>query len=174
MHRDGDLGEAMTIAWAISTICGVGHLRPAPGTWGSLAAFPLAWALHVLGGWALLALATCGLFAIGLWATRVQTQGADNHDPSEIVVDEVVGQWISILPVSIGASMMSTSLLVLWPGLVTAFVAFRLFDILKPGPVGWADKRDDALGVMLDDVIAGLLGAGVVVAFAALAHGVLM
>jgi len=162
------------MSWAIATILGVGHLRPAPGTWGSLAAFPLAWGLHILGGWQLLLLATCGLFAIGLWATRVQTEGTDNHDPSEIVVDEVVGQWISLLPVSIGASMMSTSVLALWPGLVAAFIAFRLFDIWKPGPVGWADKRDDALGVMLDDVIAGLLAAITVVALAALAHGVLM
>ncbi len=120
------------MSWAIATILGVGHLRPAPGTWGSLAAFPLAWGLHILGGWQLLLLATCGLFAIGLWATRVQTEGTDNHDPSEIVVDEVVGQWISLLPVSIGASMMSTSVLVLWPGLIAAFIAFRLFDIWKP------------------------------------------
>lgn len=162
------------MSWAIATIFGVGHLRPAPGTWGSLAAFPLAWGLHVLGGWIVLLLATCGLFAIGLWATQAQTEGKDNHDPSEIVVDEVVGQWISLLPISIGASMMSTSVLALWPGLVAAFIAFRLFDILKPGPVGWADRRDDALGVMLDDVIAGVLGAVVVVALAALAHGVLM
>jgi phosphatidylglycerophosphatase A len=58
--------------------------------------------------------------------------------------------------------------------LIAAFVLFRLFDIWKPGPVGWADRRDDALGVMLDDVIAGVLGAIAVVALAALAHGVLM
>jgi phosphatidylglycerophosphatase A len=70
--------------------------------------------------------------------------------------------------------MMSTSVFALWPGLIAAFVLFRLFDIWKPGPVGWADRRDDALGVMLDDVIAGVLGAIAVVALAALAHGVLM
>lgn len=162
------------MSWAIATVFGVGHLRPAPGTWGSLAAFPLALGLHILGGWFLLLVAICGLFAIGLWATRVQTEGSDNHDPSEIVVDEVVGQWISLLPISIGASMMSTSVFALWPGLIAAFVLFRLFDIWKPGPVGWADRRDDALGVMLDDVIAGVLGAIAVVALAALAHGVLM
>lgn len=162
------------LAWAIATVGGVGHLRPAPGTWGSVAAFPLAWGLHSLGGWGLLALATAVVFAAGVWATATLTAGSADHDPSEIVVDEVVGQWIALLPVAIGASMMAASVLALWPGLLAAFVGFRLFDIWKPGPVGWADRRSDALGVMLDDVIAGLLAALLGVALAGLAHGVLM
>jgi len=62
----------------------------------------------------------------------------------------------------------------LWPGWLTGFALFRLFDILKPGPVGWADRRQDALGVMLDDVIAGVCAAVCVVALAAVAHVVLM
>ena len=58
----------------------------------------------------------------------------------------------------------------LWPGVLTAFVAFRLFDVWKPGPVGWADRRDDATGVMLDDVWAGVLAAICVIALAVAAH----
>ena len=164
----------MKLSWTIATVFGVGHMRPAPGTWGSAAAIPLAWVLHSLGGWVLLAIATLAVFVAGWWATVRETAGKDNHDPSEIVVDEVVGQWISLLPVSVGASMMGASFWALWPGILAAFVAFRLFDITKPGPVGWADNRDDAFGVMMDDVIAGVLGAIVVVLLAGLAHGVLM
>jgi len=61
----------------------------------------------------------------------------------------------------------------LYPGIITAFLFFRLFDIWKPGPVGWADRRGDALGVMLDDVIAGVFAAVVVGISAFLTHAVL-
>lgn len=158
----------------IATWFYTGYLRPAPGTWGSLAALPFAWGIHVLGGPVALALATALVFAAGLWATRVETAGSADHDPSEIVVDEVVGQWISLLPVSLGAARAGADVLALWPGVVAGFILFRLFDIWKPGPVGWADRRGDALGVMLDDVIAGLFAALGVGALAALAHGLLM
>ena len=59
----------------------------------------------------------------------------------------------------------------LWPGILTAVLAFRAFDILKPGPVGWADRLHSPLGLMLDDLIAGALAALTVIALAALAHG---
>ncbi|MEZ5912030.1 MAG: phosphatidylglycerophosphatase A [Paracoccaceae bacterium] len=165
----------MTAARLIATWFGAGLLRPAPGTWGSLAALPLGWVLHGLGGFPALALATLFVFGAGWWATIRETAGKADHDPSEIVVDEVVGQWIALWPLSLG----------LWhggaapwlfpdPGGIGAFVLFRLFDIWKPGPVGWADRRNDALGVMLDDVVAGLLAALVVALAAALAHGWLM
>ena len=58
-----------------------------------------------------------------------------------------------------------------WPGWVSAFLLFRLFDIWKPGPVGWADRRPGPTGVMLDDVVAGLIAAALVTLLAALAHG---
>lgn len=151
---------------------GAGLLRPAPGTWGSAAALPFAWALHVVGGFPLFAIATVVVFCVGWWATHGATLGATDHDPSEIVIDEVVGQWIALWPVSLGAMLSKTDILALWPGILTAFIAFRLFDITKPGPVGWADRRNDALGVMLDDVIAGILAAVVVGIAAALAHKV--
>lgn len=160
------------IARAIGTVLGVGYLRPAPGTWGSLVALPWGWLLHVLGGFPLLILGIIAAFAKGWWATAQMTRGSDDHDPSEIVVDELVGQWIALIPLSYSAWSMGIDILRLWPGWVAAFVLFRLFDIWKPGPVGWADRRGDALGVMLDDVIAGVFAALGVVALAGLAHGV--
>ncbi|MEM9636719.1 MAG: phosphatidylglycerophosphatase A [Pseudomonadota bacterium] len=161
------------IATIIGTVLGVGYIRPAPGTWGSLVALPWAWLLHVLGGFPLLLIAVLAGFAKGWWATGIMTQDSVDHDPSEIVVDEVVGQWIALLPLSYAAWSMGLDVLVMWPGWIAAFVLFRLFDILKPGPIGWADRRGDALGVMLDDVIAGIFAAVGVLALAAIYHGVL-
>ena len=156
----------------IATFFYIGHLRPAPGTWGSLAAIPAAWALHVLGGPVVLALGVVLAFTSGWWATALETKGKTDHDPSEIVIDEVAGQWLAFLPVSIGAAHAGVALTALWPGWITALIAFRLFDIWKPGPIGWADRRDDALGVMLDDILAGVAAALCVMLGAWLAHGV--
>lgn len=158
------------LATLIGTVLYVGHLRPAPGTWGSLVALPMAWAIYEIGGIWLFLLAIPVTYAKGIWATRVMTQGSSDHDPSEIVIDEVVGQWVSLLPVILGAWSRDVDVLALWPGWVAAFVLFRLFDITKFGPVGWADRRGDATGVMLDDVIAGLFAALGVGALAILFH----
>lgn len=163
----------MNLARAIGTVIGVGYIRPAPGTWGSLVALPYGWMLHVIGGLPLLVLGILVAFFKGWWATAKMTEGADNHDPSEIVVDELVGQWIAILPLSYAAWSMDISILAMWPGWIAAFVLFRFFDITKLGPVGWADRMDTPLGVMLDDVIAGVFAAFGVLALAALYHGVL-
>ncbi len=163
----------MTLSRLIATFFGAGLLRPAPGTWGSLAALPAAWVLHLAGGPLALAAGLALAFGAGLWAARVETEGGDDPDPSEIVIDEVAGMFVALLPVSVGAAMQGVPVLALWPGIVAAFVLFRLFDIWKPGPVGWADMRHDPLGLMLDDVIAGVFAALGVVALAALAHGVM-
>lgn len=161
------------IKW-VTTFFGAGLLRPAPGTWGSLAALPAAWALYHLTGVVGFVVATVAVFFIGWWATKIDTHGKDDHDPSEIVIDEVAGQWIALLPVIIGAAHTGADVTALWPGWIVAFVGFRFFDITKFGPIGWADRRGDALGVMLDDVIAGVFAAACVVVLAALSHGVLM
>lgn len=160
-------------ARVIGTCFGVGYLKPASGTWGSAAALPLAWVLHVLGGPALILAAIVLVFGAGLWATRILTAGQEDEDPSEIVADEVAGQLVALLPLSFGAAHVNVDITALWPGWVAAFLLFRLFDIWKVGLVGWADRRGDPLGVMLDDVIAGVLAAIGVVILAALAHGVL-
>ena len=163
----------MKLAQMIGTIMGVGYIRPAPGTWGSLVALPWAWVLHVIGGLPLLMLAIVVGFFKGWWATAKMTTGQDDHDPSEIVVDEVIGQWIALLPLSYAAWSMEISILAMWPGWIAAFALFRFFDITKLGPVGWADRMNTPLGVMLDDVIAGLFAALGVLVLAALYHGVL-
>ncbi|UWR04891.1 phosphatidylglycerophosphatase A [Ruegeria conchae] len=163
----------MTAARLIGTVGGVGYLRPAPGTWGSLAALPLAWVLHTLGGFPLLVIGTLTAFFGGLWATRVMTAGQDDHDPSEIVIDEVAGQFIAIWAISYPSWAHGIDITALWPGWIAGFLLFRLFDITKPGPIGWADRRGDPLGVMLDDVIAGIFAAVGVVILAGIAHGVM-
>lgn len=158
----------------IATVFYIGYLRPAPGTWGSLAALPLGLLLMILGGPWLLIIGTAALFGLGWWATVHETRRSGNEDPSEIVVDEVVGQWIALWPLAIGAANLGASYTALWPGWVVAFALFRLFDIKKWGPVGWADRRGDPLGVMLDDVIAGVFAAIGVVLFAGIYHGIIL
>jgi len=153
----------------IATLGGIGLLRPAPGTWGSLAALGLAVLLHMAGGVVLLVLATFAVTGLGWWAVR-DLVGDSADDPSEIVIDEVAGQWVALWPVSYGAAMAGAEIWALWPGLLTAFLAFRAFDILKPGPVGWADRQHGAFGIMADDIIAGWLAAMIVALFAVLAH----
>ena len=154
----------------IATFFYVGHFRPAPGTWGSLAALPAALFINTLfGPWGLL-VAVFASYALGVWATAVETRGKDNHDPSEIVIDEVCGQWIALLPVAFGAQMMGVPFTALWPGWIAAFALFRLFDITKWGPIGWADRMHGPTGVMLDDVIAGIFAAIGIGALAAAAH----
>ncbi|MDO6782384.1 phosphatidylglycerophosphatase A family protein, partial [Marinovum sp. 1_MG-2023] len=82
--------------------------------------------------------ATLVIFALGRWSTAQVTAGQDDHDPSEVVIDEVAGQWIALLPVSFGAAFMGAEVLRRWPGIVAGFVLFRLFDIWMPGPIGKA------------------------------------
>jgi len=162
---------------AITTVAYVGRLRPAPGTWGSAVAVALALLLHGIGLFPLLLVATVAVTALGFWAVArdLATRPAGDTDPSEIVIDEVAGQWLAMLAPSLGFWMAGLgSWHFPWPGWVGAFVLFRLFDIWKPGPVGWADRKGGAMGVMLDDLIAGAFaGIGVFLA-AGLYHGVLM
>jgi phosphatidylglycerophosphatase A len=158
----------------IATFFYVGYLKPAPGTWGTAAALPVGFVLHGLGGFPALAIATAVAFLAGTWATARMTAETGAKDPSEIVIDEVVGMWIALWPLSAGLWLGGAEPWVFpWPGWVGAFVLFRLFDIWKPGPVGWADRQPGAMGVMLDDVIAGVMAAAVVTLAAGLAHGVL-
>ncbi len=157
----------------IATFGGVGLIRPAPGTWGSAAALPLGWVLHGLGGFPLLALATFAVAALGWWAARAEETATGSHDESAIVIDEVAGQWIALWPLSLGLNHAGVDpWLFPWPGWLGAFLAFRLFDIWKPGPIGWADRQPGATGVMLDDLIAGVAAALTVAVAAFIAHGV--
>lgn len=157
----------------VASLAGIGFLPGPAGTFGSLVALPLAWAAHQLGGPLFLINLTVFAFLTGYIATARATQGGD-HDPSWVIVDELVGQWIALLPVSIGAAYAGAAVLDLWPGWVAAFVLFRLFDIWKPWLVGRADAMHGPLGVMLDDVVAGVFAAISVFALGALFHLVLI
>ncbi|QIE42368.1 phosphatidylglycerophosphatase A [Rhodobacteraceae bacterium SC52] len=164
----------MRLTRALATVGYVGLLRPAPGTWGSAAAVPLGYALHVAGGFPLLLVATIAVFGLGWWAAHAEERATGSHDASEIVIDEVVGIWIALLPLSGGLWHAGADPWVFpWPGWVGAFFLFRLFDIWKPGPVGWADRLPGPFGVMLDDVIAGVFAAIGVTLAAGFAHGVM-
>ena len=153
---------------------GAGLLRPAPGTWGSAVAVALGLLLHRIGHFPLLAVATVAVTATGFWAIGRHTQGMTDPDRSEIVIDEVAGQWIALLFPSFGFWMMGLPAENFpYPGWVAAFVFFRIFDIWKPGIIGRADRRHDAKGVMMDDLWAGLF-AGIATMIAAAAFHIPM
>ncbi|RYH10300.1 phosphatidylglycerophosphatase A [Tropicimonas sp. IMCC6043] len=165
----------MRPAGIVATFLGVGLLRPAPGTWGSAAAIPVAYFLHLNGGFPALAVGTLIAFICGLGATALYTEGLEDPDPSRVVIDEVVGMWIALWPLSFGLwhAGLPTDIFP-YPGWIGGFLMFRLFDIWKPWPVSWADRLHTPLGVMLDDVIAGLMAAVVVSAAAFVSHTYLM
>ncbi|NNU80641.1 phosphatidylglycerophosphatase A [Halovulum dunhuangense] len=159
---------------AIVTFGYVGLIPRAPGTFGTLAALPVGYALHVLGGFPLLVIATLAVFVLGYWATVRAIADDPTADPGWIVVDEVVGLWIALFPLSFGLWHAGAApMLFPWPGWVGAFVMFRLFDILKPWPVSRVDAMHGAAGVMLDDVAAGVMAALVVALAAFIAHGMM-
>jgi len=155
----------------IATAFGLGHL-PAPGTVASAATVPLAWALHAMGGFWLVAAATVAAIAGGHWAAARYTEGKADADPSEVVIDEVAGMLIALWPLSLGLTLGGTAPHVWpWPGWVLGFLLFRFFDILKPPPVSWAERVPGALGIMLDDLVAGALTAVIATIAAGVAHG---
>lgn len=137
---------------------GVGQIPKAQGTWGSAVAIPISYALHVLGGFPLVAAVTLLLFFLGLWAVDAYL-GGKRDDPPEVVIDEVVGMLVTLWPLSWNLWISGAAPHVFpWSGWLTGLVLFRFFDILKPQPVRWFD-RPGALFVMLDDVIAGIISA---------------
>lgn len=154
----------------IATWFGSGYLRPAPGTWGSLAALPFAWVLLYLSGPLVLLFAAFVLFPVGVWAANGFDRASSAHDSSEIVVDEVIGQWITF---GIAAYTFDSGLTLVDFGL--GFLLFRVFDIIKPFPIGWLDKRiDGGFGVMVDDVLAGIYAAVCLSFLGPFLHGLLV
>ena len=137
----------------VATFFGSGLSPVAPGTVGSLAALPLAYfLLSVPVGQAMLVIGA--LFLMGVWASNAIEAALEQHDASLIVIDEVVGQClvVTLLDVFLRGAVDTTLLLLI------SFIGFRLFDIIKPWPVGWVDRKiGDGVGVMLDDVVAALL-----------------
>jgi phosphatidylglycerophosphatase A len=132
----------------------VGKLPKMPGTWGSLAALPLIWFLHDKLALSM-GIILCLFFLSWIGIARYIREFPNNTDPQEIVVDEVIGQWIALLfaPQTLA-----------W--FIAGFLLFRFFDIVKPFPVSWADDLKgsrciSSLGIVLDDVFAGLMALGI-------------
>ena len=143
-------------AWTIATFFGAGLGKPGPGTWGSVAAL-LIWAIAGMGlhlsAQGLLILLPIGIvlsIAFGVPAATTVARESGKHDPGFVVIDEVTGQWITLL----------------WSppdfrhGLI-ALILFRLFDITKPFPVRRLERLPEGWGIVLDDVSAGLYALGV-------------
>ena len=139
-------------AWVAGTWFGAGLLKPGPGTYGSVAAV-LLWvaAAHLFHAtWATLAagtaLAALAATLVGIPAATIVAREAGREDPGFVVIDEVAGQWIALIAVRPD-----------WRHAVFALLLFRLFDIWKPWPIRKLEALPDGMGIMLDDVAAGVL-----------------
>ncbi len=140
----------------LATFFGVGRLRPAPGTMGSLAAIPVGYAIAWAGGPIALGIAALIVTIIGAYAATAYGKKSGSVDDQSIVIDEVAGIWIAALP--------AATVPILW---VFAFVFFRFFDIYKPWPASYFEnKKRNGWDVMLDDVIAGIFALCSVALFA--------
>ena len=157
----------------ITTVFGIGRLRPGPGTWGSAFAVLLAVLVYEAGGALLIPLGAVLAALIGFWAVPQALRMTTDEDPSEIIIDEVAGQWLAMSFTVIPLWRHGLSILDAWPGFVVPFVLFRLFDIWKPWLVGRADRQGGAVGLMMDDLWAGLFAGLGSVALAGLYHAVL-
>lgn len=144
----GALGDRL--AALLATVFGVGYSPVMPGTMGTLAAVPLAYAVMGAGPWALW-LTTAAVTAAGTWAAGRYCALTGQHDNQRIVIDEVAGYLLTLSLVPRSAA-----------NLALAFLLFRLLDIVKPWPIRLVDRRvHGGFGVMADDLLAGLVGAGI-------------
>jgi phosphatidylglycerophosphatase A len=133
----------------IATALGAGLAPKAPGTAGSLVALLPWWFLLRELAWPWYGLVLLAGFALGVWACAVCDRRLGRHDQGALVWDEVIGMWITLIAAPPQ-----------WWWMWVGFGLFRLFDIWKPWPVSWADRRvHGGLGVMLDDVLAGIYAA---------------
>jgi phosphatidylglycerophosphatase A len=135
----------MRLARLIAAGFGTGYAPLAAGTVASAAALAVGAGLLLVSPWALALAALLATFGGYIAVKRAAIEG----DPGWVVIDEFAGQWITLLALARPTI----------PGLLAAFILFRFFDITKLGPVGWADRRHGAFGIMADDVIAGIIAA---------------
>lgn len=158
-----------TFASRLAVVYPLGMLPKAPGTWGSLAGIPVALAIATavrgLGAYSEIGAVTLlAVLGVITWWSIDQTERQwHTHDDGRIVIDEVLGQAIASVFFPFDAFH-----------IIAGFVLFRIFDIAKPGPIGWADQKlPGALGTLLDDVIAGIFAAVVLAGVSALMRVVL-
>lgn len=135
---------------------GAGLAPFAPGTFGTLVGIPFWLLLSPLPAAAFIA-SVVALFAFGCWVCGESARRLGVHDYGGIVFDEIVGFLVTCLPL---LPVFNLPQAPAWLGLGIAFVAFRVFDVLKPWPIGWLDRRiDGGTGIMIDDLLAGLYAA---------------
>ena len=153
------------------TFFGVGLLKPAPGTWGSIAGAIVALPILIFFSVNTLFLASCLLFVISISIINDYEKKCGSHDNSEIVIDEVAGIWITLsIAGSVGEifSINFSPIIegfngISWLGVILSVIYFRIFDIWKPSIIGRVDKSvKGGLGVMSDDILAGFF-AGIAV-----------
>jgi len=118
----------------------------------SVVALPIAWLIAYTGGRFVLLLAGILVLAIGAWASELYVAETKRFDPSECVIDEVAGQWITC-----------AFALVSIPSYALAFFLFRVFDILKPWPISTAERLHGGIGVMADDLAAAIIAGAIIV-----------
>lgn len=133
----------------IATVCGIGRLRPGPGTWASATTI-LVWAAsdHTLPMSLRTPIAIASAVIVTLIGIPAATRVARAYgakDPQFVVIDEVAGQLVALVAVPL-----------LWKSFLAAFILFRTFDILKPPPVRQLEALPEGAGIMLDDIAAGL------------------
>jgi phosphatidylglycerophosphatase A len=139
------------LPFLLATWFGCGYFPYGPGTVGSLAAVAIAACLHIfLGAGRLVLLLLIAVLLIpAVWASTRAARVLQKKDPGVVVIDEVLGQWVTLL----GAPLFS------WKSLLAGFVLFRIFDIWKPGPVRKLERLPEGTGIVADDLAAGLCGA---------------
>lgn len=163
---DKNKTKKQLIAEIISTWFYVGKIPFAPGTMGSLVAAIMILPIIIFMGLNSLIVLTIACFFIGKWSSDVMIDFWDEKDPSQIVIDEVVGMWLTFYLFMLSLFALIKLEIYLYTEhdyalssaiFIISFLMFRLFDIWKPFPVSWADtKIKGGLGVMLDDVIAAI------------------
>jgi phosphatidylglycerophosphatase A len=143
--------SAGAIPTLIATWFGCGFAPIAPGTVASAAALILAYAAHKAAGATSIHFAIAALLLVlpGIWAAERVAAAAGRKDPGLVVVDEVIGQWITL----VGATLIS------WKSLTLAFVLFRILDVWKPAPARKLESLPGGPGIIADDVMAGIYGA---------------
>ena len=131
----------------LATLGPIGHARPAPGTIGSLVALGTGYLIASLSLGVLVA-AILAISILGIFAAEHYGQRTGKKDAPEIIIDEVAGQWIPLVIIPLDVT---------W--YIAAFLLFRFFDISKIGPMGYAEEFTGGIGVIADDLVAGILAA---------------
>jgi len=148
----------MTLQKLFLTFGGAGLAPKAPGTVGTLASLPVGVAILFYFGMETLFMLTLAITVMGTLEINKYEKTTGLHDPQHIVIDEAVGMWLSLM-IAISTANTMTYPYAIILAIVISFGAFRLFDIWKPSTIGWIDREvKGGLGVMLDDVVAGIAG----------------